>query len=201
VTQVTLTFSDGVEHELAVEPGQSVLDAGLAAGLPLLYQCRSGSCSSCLARLVEGRAEHRPGSASSLSPSEKAEGLRLLCMTEPEAGCRFALSYDSHAGEARPVKAQCFVNAVERIAADVMRLELELADGDWLDFRPGQFINVRVPGTETVRSYSMATTVERLPRIELLIRLLPGGVMSDWLLNRAKVDDVVEIEGPFGAFS
>jgi benzoate/toluate 1,2-dioxygenase reductase subunit len=82
-----------------------------------------------------------------------------------------------------------------------MRLELELADGDWLDFRPGQFINVRVPGTETVRSYSMATTVERLPRIELLIRLLPGGVMSDWLLNRAKVDDVVEIEGPFGAFS
>ena len=40
--QVTLAFSDGVEHELTVAPGRSVLETGLEAGLPLLYQCRSG---------------------------------------------------------------------------------------------------------------------------------------------------------------
>lgn len=200
VSEVKLSFSDGVEHELTVEAGQSVLDAGLAAGLPLLYQCQSGSCSSCVARLTSGSAEHLPGSGSSLSPSEKAEGLRLLCITEAQGPCSFSLAYDSKAGEAKPVVAQCFVNAVERIAADVMRLELELAEGFWLTFRPGQFINVKVPGTDAVRSYSMATTAADLPRIELLIRLLPGGVMSDWLENRAAVDDVVEIEGPFGSF-
>ena len=199
-TEVTIAFSDGVEQALTVAPGQSVLDAGLAAGLPLLYQCQSGSCSSCVARLVEGSAEHGAGSGSSLAPSEKAEGLRLLCLTQPQGPCRFNLAYDSRAGEARPVKGQCFVNAVERIASDVMRLEMELADGFWMDFRPGQFINVKVPGTEAVRSYSMATTAADLPRIELLIRLLPGGVMSDWLINRAAPDDVLEVEGPFGAF-
>lgn len=200
VNEVTLTFSDGVEHALAVESGQSVLEAALAADLPVLHQCQSGSCSSCLARLTLGEAEHRAGSGSSLSASEKAEGLRLLCITEANGPCSFSLSYDSKAGEAQPVVAQCFVNAVERIASDVMRLELELAEGFWMTFRPGQFINVKVPGTDVVRSYSMATTAADLPRIELLIRLLPGGVMSEWLTDRARVDDVIEIEGPFGAF-
>ena len=39
-----------------------------------------------------------------------------------------------------------------------------------------------------------------LPRIELLIRILPGGMMSDWLVNRASVDDVVDVSGPYGQF-
>ncbi len=208
-TKVTIAFADGVEHELAVEPGQNVLDAGLAAGLPLLYQCRSGSCSSCLARLESGEAEHRAGAGSSLTASEKGEGLRLLCLTEPSSACRLSLAYDSKAGEARPVEAKAFVNAVERIASDVMRLELELAEGFWMDFRPGQFINVTVPDAKgpdakgegrVERSYSMATTKVDMPRIELLVRLQPGGAMSQWLSERAQPDDVLDVSGPYGAF-
>ena len=91
-TKVTLAFSDGVSHELAVEPGQSVLDAGLAAGLPLLHQCKSGSCSSCFATLVEGAAETLSGCSSSLLAAERAEGGRLLCARraaarQPKARC------------------------------------------------------------------------------------------------------------------
>lgn len=199
-TETVLGFSDGVEHRLTVEPGQSVLDAALAADVPVLFQCGTGSCGSCLAKLEEGAAEHRVGTTSSLLPSEREQGYRLLCITEPKGSCRFSLGYDSAAGTGRPVEAKCFVNAVERIAGDVMRLELELADGFWMDFRPGQFIQVKVPGTEVFRSYSMATTAADLPRIELLIRILPGGVMSDWLVNRASADDVVDVSGPYGQF-
>ena len=132
--------------------------------------------------------------------SEKTDGLRLLCLTEPQGDCRFSLGYDSAVGSNRPVEAQCFVNGVDRIASDVVRLELELAEGFWMDFRPGQFIQVKVPGTDAVRSYSMATTPADLPKIELLVRLLPGGVMSEWLLHSAKLDDVIDVSGPYGAF-
>jgi benzoate/toluate 1,2-dioxygenase reductase component len=34
----------------------------------------------------------------------------------------------------------------------------------------------------------------------LLIRLLPGGVMSEYLLERAAVDEALEISGPYGSF-
>ncbi len=199
-TKTTIAFSDGVECDLTVEAGQSVLDAALAAEAPVLFQCGTGSCGSCLARLEEGEADHRAGSSSSLLPSEREQGYRLLCLTEPRGACRFSLAYDSAAGAGRPIEGKAFVNAVDRVASDVVRLELELAEGTWMDFRPGQFIQVKVPGTDAVRSYSMATTAADLPRIELLIRILPGGVMSDWLVNTAKLDDVVEISGPFGQF-
>lgn len=199
-TKATITFSDGVEHDVPVDPGQSVLDAALAAEAPVLFQCGTGSCGSCLAHLEEGEADHREGVSSSLLPSERAQGYRLLCLTEPKGPCRFSVGYDSAAGAGRPIEGKCFVNAVERIASDVVRLELELAEGCWMDFRPGQFIQLKVPGTEVFRSYSMATTVADLPRIELLIRILPGGVMSEWLTTQAKVDDVIDVSGPFGQF-
>jgi benzoate/toluate 1,2-dioxygenase reductase subunit len=199
-TKVTVAFSDGVEHELAVEAGRSVLDTALEAGLPLLYQCRSGSCSSCIATLVEGETETLPGAASSLLASERAEGHRLLCVTGARGACRFALPYDSKVGENRAVEGHAFINALERVAADVIRLELELAEGSWIDFRPGQFIQVKVPGTGQTRRYSISTTPAQLPMIELLVRLLPGGVMSEYLLTRAALDEVLEISGPYGAF-
>jgi benzoate/toluate 1,2-dioxygenase reductase subunit len=199
-TKATIAFSDGVEHVLSVEPGQSVLDAALAAETPLMHQCRTGSCGSCVGRLIEGEAEHKTGVAGSLSLRERELGYRLLCVTEAKQACRFSVAYDSVAGTGRPVEAKAFVNAVEHIASDAVRLELELAEGCWMDFRPGQFIQVKVPGTEVFRSYSMATTPADLPRIELLIRLLPGGTMSQWLVNQAKIDDVVEVCGPYGQF-
>ena len=39
-------------------------------------------------------------------------------------------------------------------------LELELAEGCWLNFKPGQFIQVKVPGTGKVRRYLMASLPE-----------------------------------------
>jgi benzoate/toluate 1,2-dioxygenase reductase subunit len=195
-----LVFSDGVERLVAVRRGELVLDAALAADVPVLNQCRSGSCTSCLARLVEGEAVMRAGTASSLTRAERDEGLRLLCLTEALSDCRFAIDYDSTAGTNRPVKLQAFVDAIDRLASDVVRLRLELAEGDWLDFRPGQFLQFHIPGTDQVRSYSMASAPDELPTIELLVRLLPNGAMSDWLRSSAAVEDVVVLEGPFGNF-
>ncbi len=197
---VLLRFADGVDMSLVVPPGSSVLEAGLEAGAPLLYQCRSGSCSSCVAKLVSGVAQPRSGASSTLLRSEYEAGHRLLCLTQPGADCVFELAYDSTEGGSRPQSAKAFIDAIERIAPNVVRVRMELAEGQWLDFRPGQFVQVTVPGAGVVRSYSPASTPGTLPKIEFLIRLLPGGAMSAWLTEQAKLDDVVELEGPFGGF-
>jgi benzoate/toluate 1,2-dioxygenase reductase component len=198
VRNVTLTFSDGVATPIQVRPGESVLDAAIAADIPLLHQCRSGSCSTCIARLVEGNASMRSGASSTLLRSEYEAGDRLLCLAEPETDCTFRLNYEHDAGTVSSTQAHAFVDSVEKVATDVVKLTLELAEGAWLDFRPGQFI--RVPGTDVTRSYSPASTAADLPKIELLIRLLDDGVMSNWLRNEAQPEDVLEIEGPFGSF-
>jgi len=198
--RVQLRFRDGVERSIAVAAHESVLDAALAQSAPVLFQCRSGACASCTAQLTEGTAAMRRAAASVLLRSEAEAGLRLLCQTEAQGDCSFALDYDSTASGGGPVRVKAFVDAVERVAADVARLRLELADGDWFDFRPGQFVRLRVPGTDVARRYSIASAPAELPVVELLVRLLPGGVMSDWLEQRARPDDVVELEAAFGNY-
>lgn len=63
---------------------QPLLLAGLAAGLALPWSCRTGTCRSCIAHLVEGRIACRiewPG----LSAEEKADGCILPCVCEPRS--------------------------------------------------------------------------------------------------------------------
>lgn len=199
-SNVVLRFSDEIVKNITVAPGETILDAAIAQDAPVFYQCQSGSCSSCLAHLQTGDAKMRSGQASVLLASEIADGQRLLCRTEVSGDCELTLDYSSTAAGNGPSKAQAFIDKVTRIAPDAMQLTIELAEGDWMDFKPGQYIQVKVPGTDEWRSYSIASKVDDLPVIELLIRLLPNGKMSEWLTSTAAVDQPIELEGPFGHF-
>jgi benzoate/toluate 1,2-dioxygenase reductase subunit len=197
---VTFRFADGASRAIDVAAEETVLDAALAGGVPLMHQCRSGSCSSCLATLCEGETSNQPGSSSTLLASEYDAGHRLLCVSRAQSDCTFDLSYGSAEGGVVPVEVNAFVNGIEPIASNVVKLSLELAEGDWLSFKPGQFVQIEVPGVGQLRSYSPVSTEAELPTLELLIRLLPEGVMSSWLKKGAAVDDVVKLKGPYGAF-
>jgi benzoate/toluate 1,2-dioxygenase reductase component len=198
--EVVLRYADGVERSIRVGTGESVLGAALAADVPLLHQCRSGSCSTCVASLAKGDAPARRGASTSLLPRDYAAGQRLLCVCEAHTDCVFDLPYGSTVASDEAVEAHAFVNAVERIAPNVVRLSLELAEGSWLSFRPGQYVQIEVPGAGVMRSYSPATIATKLPGLELLVRLVPGGAMSSWLESHARPDDVVTLRGPYGGF-
>ena len=65
----------------AAAPDQSVLQAGLAAGVELDSSCRNGTCRTCLCRLVQGKVAYAidwPG----VSAEEKAEGWFLPCVAQ-----------------------------------------------------------------------------------------------------------------------
>lgn len=64
-----------------VEPGQTLLDAGLAAGLPMPYSCTVGNCGECVVRLLGGEvAQQEPNC---LTPKQKAAGHVLTCVSRP----------------------------------------------------------------------------------------------------------------------
>lgn len=198
--QVTLHFADGVSRSFSVPPGGTILDAAIEAEVPVLYQCRSGSCSTCICTLAEGQAITRPGTSTTLLASEYAAGHRLLCVSQAQSDCSFSVGYGSEVGSSVAQEVHVFVNAVERIASNVVRLTVELAEGDWLEFRPGQFMQILVPGLGVLRSYSPSSTVKELPKLEFLVRLLPGGAMSTFLESEAAADQVLTLKGPYGAF-
>jgi benzoate/toluate 1,2-dioxygenase reductase subunit len=198
--QVVLNFADGVTRSFSVAPNSNILDAAIEAEMPVLYQCRSGSCSSCICNLSDGDVVNRPGASSTLLASEYAAGQRLMCVSQANSDCTINLAYGSEVGASAAHEVHTFIDSIERIASNVMRLTLELADGEWMEFRPGQFMQIQVPGLGVLRSYSPSSTRVSLPKMEFLIRLLPGGAMSEFLEQQAEADQVLTLSGPYGAF-
>src|SRR5690349_22628383 len=70
-----------------VEPGETVLAAGLRQGLALPFGCQSGTCASCRVRLLEGRVAYAPSAAEprALSQAERDAGYILMCQALPQS--------------------------------------------------------------------------------------------------------------------
>jgi len=132
-------------------------------------------------------------------PAERDEGKILCCVSEATADGALHFGYSSQ--ETGPSEVQAFVDSVEWIARDAVKLTVELAEGHWLDFRAGQYVEITIPGSSEVRSYSMCTAPAELPKLAFMIRMLDSGLMSEYLRDSAKPDDVLKLRGPFGDFS
>lgn len=68
-------------EEFEVEPDEMILDAAERANVFIPYSCRSGTCRSCMTRVVAGIVAHDPAYADELAIDrhEMALGYRLLC--------------------------------------------------------------------------------------------------------------------------
>ncbi|MFV8749840.1 2Fe-2S iron-sulfur cluster-binding protein [Nannocystaceae bacterium ST9] len=82
---VTLVI-DGREIGVVVQPGQTLLEAGLAAGLAMPYSCAMGGCAACKVQLERGEVVMQEPNC--LGASERAAGFVLACIGSPTRACR-----------------------------------------------------------------------------------------------------------------
>ena len=78
-TNFGVMLGDGQYFDVA--QGETVLQAALDAGIDLPYSCRSGTCRTCISRVISGSIEHDPDYIDDLliEADEVAAGYRLLC--------------------------------------------------------------------------------------------------------------------------
>lgn len=69
-------IQNGTKTPVEQAPGETVLDAGLRAGLDLPYSCLAGSCGTCVAKVVLGAVE--PGGGE-LTAAEREAGDVMTC--------------------------------------------------------------------------------------------------------------------------
>ena len=195
---IALNFEDGVTRFIQCNAGEKVLDAAYRQKVNLPMDCSDGVCGTCKCHCASGEYDLGEDYLDEALSDDEAQNRQVLtCQMVPTSDCVIDV----------PVAAAQCKTALATLGAQVRQvnllsdtaIELVVALDEPLAFLPGQYVNIQVPGTLHVRAYSFSSLPGSLEG-RFLIRNVPGGMMSQWLTQRARPGDRLTLSGPMGSF-
>lgn len=191
-----------VDIEMEVREDEHILDAAFRQGIHLMHGCREGRCSACKSFVLDGDVLMENHSTFACNESEVDEGFVLLCRTKAYSDCTIELlnfDEDELLGGIPIQNVKTQVVAVESVTGDIVSLRLRPVEPETFDFKPGQYADLQIPGTEELRSFSMASTQSTPDEVEFLIKKYPGGKFAALLEYGIAVGDEIALTGPYGS--
>jgi len=79
-TNVTVILDDE-KHDFIMDSDKTILDGALENGIDAPHSCQGGICTTCICKVVSGKAEMEDVYA--LSDEEQKEGFVLACISKP----------------------------------------------------------------------------------------------------------------------
>ena len=186
-------------HTFDVRPSQTVLQAAIDAGINLPYGCRNGACGSCKAKLISGKVLHNEYQSSAMSDAELAAGNALLCCAIALEDLTIECREVGGLAGIKPRILPARVAKKEQLAHDVIALHLQLPASERLQFKAGQYIEFILKDGKR-RAFSIANAQHDAEFLQLHIRVIPGGVFSEYVANELVEKAILRIEAPFGNF-
>ena len=203
--QVTLRPSG---HQFSVEGHDTLLQAGLRAGLNLNYGCGNGSCGMCKMRVIDGQVTRVMAFDYPLSEAEKQQGYTLMC-AHTAASSEITLETLEAAGPADIAAQQIVttIRAVRELAPDTRLLHLQTPRSHRLRFLAGQSVTLGRIGTaatagDDVRAtYPIASCPCDDRNLHFFIAREPENALSRQVFDATlKAGDAVNLWGPVGEF-
>lgn len=178
--------------------GEKLLFAGLARGLSLPYECATGTCGTCKARITEGGFEVGWPEAPGAAKLKRDRGDVLLCQTTAKSDCvvRVAANVAQSAAGPLPMYRKGVVSAAKLLTGDVIEIAIELATP--MKFQAGQFVVLEVAGVTGGRAYSMVNYDENTNRLVFVIKRKPGGAFGNWLFDKDPSGAEISLFGSLG---
>lgn len=186
-------------HEYFVEGNESILEAGLKAGLHLDYGCSSGNCGSCRARLVSGEVQQVKEHDFVLSEREREQGKILTCCWTAATDVVLEAHEASSARDLPQQQIRTKVVKVEPVAKDMAVLNLKTPRTQTLRFMAGQGVRLSDEEGHT-GDYPIASCPCDGRNLEFHIRRRQGDAFAETVLNRRIKTQVVTVDGPSGDF-
>jgi benzoate/toluate 1,2-dioxygenase reductase component len=193
---IALNFEDGVTRFVQSRPGETIAEASYRVGINIPMDCGNGACGTCKCRVESGAFDPGNYIEDALSDAEARQGLALACQIVPESNMAIAVATSSAACKTKPQSFQAALRSVTRLSQTAITVAIDAPTG--FGFLPGQYVNIRVPGTTAQRSYSF-TSAPGEATLSFLVRDIPTGLMSAWL-RRAVPGATLDMTGPAGAF-
>ena len=160
-----------------------------------------GMCGCCKVTVQAGGGPLSPREERRLAPAERAANMRLSCQITVQNDLSITLPqellaiHEFHGTVAR----------ITQLTHDVRAFRLKLNDPATIQFIPGQYVQLLSPvynksSAAVYRAYSIASDPRDKNAIELIIRLVPGGICTTYCFEYLKEGDQVKFNGPYGEF-
>ena len=198
--KIALTFEDGVTRFIDATPSETVADAAYRQGINIPLDCRDGACGTCKCFAEAGRYDlGQDYIEDALSEEEAAQGYVLTCQMRAESDCVVRVPASSDVCKTQQASFEASISAVRQLSDSTISLSIKGESLARLAFLPGQYVNLKVPGSEQTRAYSFSS-LQKDGEVSFLIRNVPGGLMSSFLTGLAKAGDSMSLAGPLGSF-
>jgi Na+-transporting NADH:ubiquinone oxidoreductase subunit F len=195
-----ITVND--ERDFTVEGGKHLLSVLTAEKLFIPSACGGrGTCGLCKLKVLEGAGLLLPTEEPYLEKDERESNVRLACQVKVRNDLKIEIPKELLA--IREYTCKC--TDIKDLTHDMKQFRFELIEPESIDYIPGQYIQLLAPvyeksSEEVYRAYSISSDPTEKNAIELIIRLVPGGVCTTWCFEYLKVGDEVKFNGPYGDF-
>src|SRR5690625_3053700 len=197
--EVALSFEDGVTRIIRVGAFETIMDAAYKARINIPSDCRDGACGTCKSLCISGTFDPGDFIDDAMTEDELERGYILPCLAEPESDMIIEVPGTSEMAKTSASEFEATISELTHHSDSTVSFSLDVTDRENLAFLPGQYMNVTVPGTDQIRSYSFSSCLKDEVS-SFMVRITPQGAMSDYLRDRAAEGDKITMSGPYGSF-
>ncbi|WP_104401017.1 FAD-binding oxidoreductase [Vibrio penaeicida] len=187
-----------MSHNVKITPSdiifqseENVLQDALDSDIVLEHSCMNGDCGVCETRLVEGKVENDKGEVI-------VGGSILTCKTRPLTDIVIEANFFPELAKLPQQTLPCKVSSISFPANDIAILRLRYPPSANFEYMAGQYLELIYKGVK--RSYSIANIPDDTKEIELHIRKVSNGQMSDLIFDGLREGQLMRTEGPKGTF-
>jgi Na+-transporting NADH:ubiquinone oxidoreductase subunit F len=181
-----ITINDN--QELEVDGGGNLLSMLTVEKIFIPSACGGrGTCGLCKLKVLEGAGPLLPTEEPYLEKDERESNVRLACQVKVRGDLKIEIPQELLA----VCEYTCKCVEITDLSHDIKQFRLELIEPTTIDYIPGQYIQL---------AYSISSDPADKSVIELIIRLVPGGICTTYCFEYLKVGDEVRINGPYGDF-
>ncbi len=185
-------------HTFPVNGADTILEAGLRAGLAMNYGCSSGNCGLCKARLISGQTEKIRHQDFVLTEAEKNQGYLLLCSHAAASDLVIEANEAIGVNEIQLQEVQARVKEIQPLTDKVMLLHLQTPRTNRLRFLAGQSVALSIG--DDASNYAIASCPCDDRNLQFHVRDIPGNAFARHVFGGLRVGENVSVYGPVGEF-
>jgi Na+-transporting NADH:ubiquinone oxidoreductase subunit F len=190
------------EKKLRVRAGNTLLNTLKQEKIFIPSACGGrATCAYCKVKVNSGFGDVLPTEEPLLSPEEIARGVRLSCQVKVKTDVSITVPEALFKIKEYRVR----LDKVADLTYDIKWFRFRLIEPDSIEYLAGQYIQFQAPeygenSQSVYRAYSMCGRASEKGFVELMVRLVPGGIATTYLFHHLAVGGEATVSGPYGDF-